>query len=295
MDNTVESVRRTGNEHASNTCCHSFGDGQSPEKMQGHWVLARAGKRVLRPGGLELTRGMLAAMEIGSEDRVVEFAPGLGVTARMVLRKHPAAYSGIEREQAAAAHLQKELASSFAQIVHAPAEASGLASACATVVYGEAMLSMQTMEQKARIFAEARRLLTPGGRYGIHELCFTPDASDSTRREIQAEFSKEIHVGVQPLSSHEWAELFEKNGMEVIWNATAPMHLLEPGRLLRDEGLWGGFRVAFNMARNPQLRRRITAMRRVFRRYQAHLWAISMVGRIAHSQRDRVGFGEQIA
>ena len=118
--------------------------------------------------------------------------------------------------------------------------------------------------------------------------------SDSTRREIQAEFSKEIHVGVQPLSSPEWAELFEKNEMEVIWNATAPMHLLEPGRLLRDEGLWGGFRVAFNMARNPQLRRRITAMRRVFRRYQAHLWAISMVGRIAKPA-GLSGFGEQIA
>src|ERR1017187_10791303 len=30
------------------------GEGQHPDKMQGHWVLARAGKRVLRPGGLEL-------------------------------------------------------------------------------------------------------------------------------------------------------------------------------------------------------------------------------------------------
>ena len=30
------------------------------EKMPGHWVLARMGKRVLRPGGLELTRRLLA-------------------------------------------------------------------------------------------------------------------------------------------------------------------------------------------------------------------------------------------
>jgi hypothetical protein len=29
------------------------GEGQHLDKMQGHWVLARAGKRVLRPGGLE--------------------------------------------------------------------------------------------------------------------------------------------------------------------------------------------------------------------------------------------------
>lgn len=31
---------------------------------QGHWVLAKLGKRVLRPGGLELTRLMLDEMDI---------------------------------------------------------------------------------------------------------------------------------------------------------------------------------------------------------------------------------------
>ena len=291
MNNSVESLTNLEDKPASKACCQSFGEGQTPERMQGHWVLARAGKRVLRPGGLELTRSMLAALEIGSEDRVVEFAPGLGVTAQMVLRKHPAAYCGVERDHTAADHLQRELASSFAQLVHAPAEASGLPAACATVVYGEAMLSMQPLEQKMRTFVEARRLLAPGGRYGIHELCFTPDASNS-RREIQAEFSREIHVGVQPLSRLEWAELFEKNGMQVVWSTTVPMHLLEPARLLRDEGLWGGLRIAFNMARKPLLRKRITAMRRLFRRYETSLCAISIVGRIA--TQDRVGF-DQIA
>lgn len=290
MDKSIESEKNAENVYASKACCNSFGEGQSPEKMQGHWVLARVGKRVLRPGGLELTRTMLEALEIGSKDRVVEFAPGLGATAQMVLLKHPAAYSGIEREQAAANHLQRALAASCARIIHAPAEASGLPAACATVVYGEAMLSMQTLEQKARIFAEARRLLAPWGRYGIHELCFTPDASDSTRREIQSEFSREIHVGVRPLAQLEWSELFEKNGMQVVWSATAPMHLLEPARLVRDEGIWGGLRIAFNMVRKPLLRKRITAMRGLFRRYEGCLCAISMVGRIA--TQDRTGFGK---
>lgn len=289
----IESEKSVGSADSSKARCHSFGEGQSPEKMQGHWVLARAGKRVLRPGGLELTRGMLSALEIGSEDRIVEFAPGLGATARMVLLKHPAAYSGVEREEAAANHLQRSLAASCARIIHAPAEASGLPAACATVVYGEAMLSMQNLEQKVRIFAEARRLLAPGGRYGIHELCFTPDASDSTRREIRAQFSGEIHVDVQPLSRSEWVELFEKNGMQVVWSATALMHLLEPARLVCDEGLWGGLRIAFNIARKPLLRKRITAMRRLFRRYEGCLCAISIVGRIA--RQERTGFGQQIA
>jgi hypothetical protein len=273
------------NHQISRSHPESLGEGQCLEKMQGHWVLARAGKRVLRPGGLGLTRGMLGALAIGSSDRIVEFAPGLGVTARLVLRKCPSAYWGIERDPAAAKHLQAQLGGSIAQIVNAPAEASCLATACATVVYGEALLSMQGPEKKSRIFAEARRLLAPGGRYGIHELCFTPDASDVIRREIQSELSKEIHVGVQPLSRTEWVGLFEQNGMEVTWGATAPMHLLEPGRLVRDEGLWGGLRIALSMVTKPLLRHRIDAMRRLFRRYQEYLCAVSLVGQVGRCKR----------
>jgi hypothetical protein len=255
------------------------GEGQHPDKMQGHWVLARAGKRVLRPGGLELTRQMLDALAISPQDRVVEFAPGLGVTARMVLQKRPSAYWGVEREPAAAEDLRRQLAGISAQIVLGQAEESGLPSACASVVYGEAMLSMQSPEQKNRIFAEARRLLTAGGRYGIHELCFLPDdISDHVRHEIQAAMSKEIHVGVQPLSRSEWVRLFEQNGLKVTWSEDAPMHLLEPRRVLQDEGFRGGLRIAFNMATNSVLRQRILGMRRLFRKYREHLGAISLVG-----------------
>jgi hypothetical protein len=256
------------------------GEGQHPAKMQGHWVLARAGKRVLRPGGLELTRGMLDALAIGPEDRVVEFAPGLGITAKMILQCRPAIYWGVEREPAAEEYLQQQLSGTGAQIVQSAAEESGLLSASASVVYGEVMLSMQSPEQKNRIFAEARRLLAAGGRYGIHELCFLPDdISGQMRREIQAAFSKEIHVGVQPLSRSEWIEQFERNGMKVIWCREAPMHLLEPRRMLRDEGWRGSLRIAFNVIRDPVLRRRILAMRELFRRYKEHVGAISLVGR----------------
>jgi len=255
------------------------GEGQHPDKMQGHWVLVRAGKRVLRPGGLELTRQMLNTLAISPHDHVVEFAPGLGGTARMVLQRGPSAYWGVEREPAAAEYLRRQLAGLGAQIVLGQAEESGLPSACASVVYGEAMLSMQAQEQKSRIFAEARRLLAAGGRYGIHELCFLPDdISDRVRHEIQAAMSKEIHVGVQPLSRSEWVQLFEQNGMKVIWCGEAPMDLLEPRRVLRDEGLMGSLRIAFNMVTTPVLRQRILAMRWLFRKYGEHLGAISLVG-----------------
>lgn len=255
------------------------GEGQRLERMQGHWLLARAGKRVLRPGGLDLTRRMLDALDISERDRVVEFAPGMGITARMVLRRNPVEYRAVEQEPAAAIRLQTQLQRDRVQIIRAQAEDSGLPGASATVVYGEAMLSMQTAEKKSRIVLEAERLLAPGGRYGIHELCLRREGiSDPLRRDIAAAMSKEIHVGVQPLSCSEWAALLEQHGLKPVWTGEAAMDLLEPRCVLGDEGFTGCLRIAFNVVRDPIIRQRITAMRRIFRRYRDHLGAVSFVG-----------------
>ena len=44
-------------------------------RMPGHWLLARLGKRVLRPGGMELTRWMLNALRIvGKQPEVIAVA-----------------------------------------------------------------------------------------------------------------------------------------------------------------------------------------------------------------------------
>lgn len=249
------------------------------EKMPGHWLLARMGKRVLRPGGIELTRQLLAALDIRERDDVIEFAPGLGATARITLAHHPTSYIAVERDRHAAATVEQLLTGPRQRCVIGTADATGLADASASVVYGEAMLSMQTATAKAQIIAEAARLLKAGGRYGIHELCLVPDDLDeSVRIAIQQDLSREIHVGVRPLTRLEWRELLAAEGLQIVAEAVAPMHLLEPRRLLQDEGLLGATRFAWNVARNPQARQRVLGMRRVFRKYRDHLAAISLVG-----------------
>lgn len=247
-------------------------------KMPGHWLLAKMGKRVLRPGGLELTRALLDGLNIQPRDSVIEFAPGLGVTARMTLQRNPSSYTAIERDEIAAAKVQKFLREPKQRCLVATAEQTGLPDASGTVVYGEAMLTMQGAEQKRKIVAEAFRLLKPGGRYGIHELSLAPDElSAAVKNEISGALSHSIHVGARPLTAREWRELLEVEGFKVQSQIVAPMRLLEPRRLISDEGFWRALRFIFNVARTPEARRRVFNMRKIFRKYQNHLQAIAVV------------------
>ncbi|MCC7192135.1 MAG: methyltransferase domain-containing protein [Phycisphaeraceae bacterium] len=255
------------------------GQGIDPAKMPGHWLLANLGKRVLRPGGLKLTRRLLNELRISAGDRVVEFAPGMGATARMALRQNPDSYTAVERDQAAAERIRHWLGDHpTRRVITGLAQETGLPAAEATVVYGEAMLTMQTDTRKQAVIREAYRLLQPGGRYGIHELCLVPDdLSDALAQEICRAMTQTIHHHAQPLTIKRWRELFEAEGFKVLHCSTVPMSLLEPVRVFRDEGVCGAMRFLGRLCSQPQARQRVCEMRRVFRQYRRHLAGICIV------------------
>ena len=255
-----------------------LGEELDTTKMPGHWLLARLGKRVLRPGGRELTRRMLNGLRIKSSDDVVEFAPGLGFTAQLTLNRKPASYTAVERDETAANAVRRYLTRSNQTCLIGRAEETGLSDATATVVYGEAMLTMQTPSKKQQIVQEASRLIKPGGRYGIHELCLVPETLDEdTKQEIQKALTDAIHVGARPLTVPEWRTLLESEGFIVHTEATAPMHLLEPNRLIQDEGFLGTLRFVWNVLRDDEARHRVATMRKVFQTYEKNLAAVMLV------------------
>ena len=100
----------------------------------GHWVLARVGKKVLRPGGLELTLQMLSEAKL-TGSRVVEYAPGLGRTASEILAARPASYTGVDKDPVAAKHV-RELVGTRGTVINADAADTGLESGSADVVVG---------------------------------------------------------------------------------------------------------------------------------------------------------------
>ncbi len=247
-------------------------------KMPGHWVLAKMGKKVLRPGGLELTRKMLKELDIGTKDDVVEFAPGLGITAKMTIEKKPASFMAIEKDDAAVRRVRSLLKGERQTCRLGMAEKTGLPTEFATVVYGEAMLTMQSEKKKREIIGEAFRILKPGGRYGIHELCFIPDdIDDSLQKTIRSELSSSINVDASPLTAKLWEQMLKDEGFDIQKVIMQPFLLLGPTRLLRDEGLIGAACFAFNLLTHGDARRRILKMKKVFKKYSANLSGIAII------------------
>lgn len=255
---------------------------RDPAHLQGHWLLARIGKHVLRPGGKKLTERMLANADIAGKD-VVKFAPGLGLTTRAILERDPKSYRGVDRDPQVVdiiSKLTSEKATIPASCVQRDAADTGLESNSADVVIGEAMLTMQTERGKQAIIGETFRLLRAGGTYSIHELGLQPDNLDeSVKDEVRKALARSIKVNARPLTEQEWRELLEAEGFEVLWRGKEPMALLDMKRNIADEGIGGVLRILRNVLGNKDIRARVLNMKHTFDKYSNELTGIAFVVR----------------
>jgi|SRR5690554_1806109 len=247
---------------------------------QGHWLLAKMGKKVLRPGGRILTEDLIENLNISNTDDVVEFAPGIGHTAKLTLKRNPNTYTAVEVNRTAAKNLKRKFKKKDIRIVNSSAAKSGLTADSADKVYGEAMLTMQSDKRKSEIVKEAYRLLKKGGLYGIHELGLHPnDLGEESKRSIQLGLIKAIKVNARPMTTNEWIALLEKEGFEVVEVMSKPMLLLDPKRILEDEGLFRTIKIAFNMMTHPKERKRIEEMQAIFHHHREKLRGVAIIAR----------------
>ena len=248
--------------------------------LQGHWLLAKLGKKVLRPGGKKLTNWMIDNAN-PTNKRVVEFAPGLGITAAEILDRNPKTYTGVDQDPDAATATTLSTKQARlgipTEVINGVASDTGLPTGAADLVVGEAMLTMQGEKGKTAIVSEANRILTTGGRYAIHELLLTPNNVDQVVADnLRKALATTIKVNARPLTATEWSELLESNGFKVLSIKVAPMGLLQPKQMVEDEGP-RVLKIMFNLARNSQARKRVLAMRKVFSENAQNLGAISII------------------
>lgn len=246
------------------------------ESVAGHWLLARIGKKVLRPGGRELSEWLVAATPTSGK-RVVEFAPGLGLTATLLLATDPASYTGVDSDPDAVA-VTRDAIGGRGELVVATAQETGLESDSADIVVGEAMLTMQGDSAKQQIVAEAGRILESGGRYLVHELCLVPDDLDDViKTSIRKDLARSIRVNARPLTVAEWTALFNDAGFDVESTELRPMSLLQFRRMIADEGIGGVARIVLNLLKDADARKRVLAMRRTFTTHDEHMSAVGFV------------------
>ena len=259
------------------------GEHLNPASMPAHWLLARLGKKVMRPGGSTMSDVMLSGLAIGPDDDVVDLAPALGDTVRRVEAAAPASVRGVERGEAEARRAQNLGAGRY-ECGGAEPEATGLPPASATVVYGEACLSLETDETKRRILAEAARLLRPGGRLGLHELLLTPDDIDpADKQRIETDLTHTVRVRARPLTLGEWTALLSEAGFVVRQATPAPLLLLSPRSVVRDEGWDGTLRLLARTVRQKAVLRRVLDLWKVMRRERHNLGAVVIVAARAES------------
>lgn len=254
------------------------------DALQGHWLLARLGKKVLRPGGRKMTEWIIDRAGLTGA-RVVELAPGLGITATEILNRAPESYLGVD-EDAGAVEAVRAIVGERGHVIEGSAQATGLGDDSADAVVGEAMLTMQGDRGKAAILDEVHRILGPGGRYAIHELALRPDDLDQEIKDsLRREMSRAIRVNARPLTVAEWTALLEAHGFVVDEVRTDEMGLLKPSQMLADEGPAGVARIVANIALHPAARKRVLGMRAVFAEHDDVLASIGIIARV----RDEAG------
>jgi ubiquinone/menaquinone biosynthesis C-methylase UbiE len=248
------------------------------EKVESYDLLSRIGKKVLRPGGVQLTKKLLDNLNIGIADDVVEFAPGLGLTASITLSKCPKSYTGIERNAESVGRLNKTFPAKNSTFILADVANCGLPNNCASKVYGEAMLTMHADHRKTEIISEAYRILKPGGLYGIHELGLNTELlSDVDIALTQKELAQVSHVNARPLGTDEWIKLLENGGFRVISIEKSQMLLLALKRMVADEGIINFLKILFKIITHQQERKRVLALRKVFKKHRKNLNAVVIV------------------
>ncbi|MCK9481664.1 MAG: class I SAM-dependent methyltransferase [Bacteroidia bacterium] len=245
-------------------------------RAQGHWILAKMGKRVLRPGGKELTQKLVSGLDVNHKDDIVEFAPGLGYTASLTLAKLPHSYVGVDADEDAVRLLKQKIKGNNIQFILGQASETHLDNDSKDKVYGEAMLTMHADHRKSEIIRESHRILKKGGLYAIHELGLV-DVNEEQKEQIQRDLAICIKVNARPLTENEWKELLEKEGFKIKQVYTNAMHLLESKRIFDDEGFWRAMKITFNILRNKAARTRINEMKRVFKKHDKHMNSIAII------------------
>ncbi len=245
----------------------------------GHQVLAAAGKKALRPGGLAATEQIFKWTNFQSGETVLELAASFGYSAIALAQRFNVRVVGVEKNPDSVARAQANVAAAGltqqVEIIQGDIFHLEQISEQFDYVLAEAILTMQSDPGKSKILAGIRDRLKPGGQFLSHEL----RVGDTNPEAIRGDLSTTIRVNTAPLSTDGWISLVQQTGLTVENHESGSMSLLNPRRIVREEGLLTLLTIAWNMLTQPDLRQRIFSMRETFLRHGSNLGYIILTAR----------------
>jgi SAM-dependent methyltransferase len=244
------------------------------ERVAAPWPLARrVVTGVVRPGGEAMVRRALEGAGIGEGDRVVELAPGLGLTSRAILAARPRTWTGVEPDPLAAAHLTRAVGGPGRDVVTAPVDATGLPDGEASLVFCDALLTTLDDGGRAAVLREAGRLLRPGGRVVLHELAPAPDADPEALARVAA-------TGLAVATEAAWRSEVEEAGLVVVGSLVGRLDLPEQRDLMRELGPRGALRLTRGIALDGSVRTASLRGRQALDRDAVALRSVVVVGEV---------------
>ncbi|VEP14120.1 Methyltransferase type 11 [Hyella patelloides LEGE 07179] len=242
----------------------------------GHQVLAAAGKKILRPGGKAATEQLFTWANFQPGETVLELAASFGESAIQIAQRFNVRVVGVEKNPDSLAKARENI------------KAAGLSDKITIIegdifqldkitdkfdyVLAEAILTMQSDAGKAKILAAIKNHLKPGGKFLSHEMLV-----HSNESEVRQSLSQTIRVNANPLTIEAWKTACRKAGLTLQQQQTGVMGLLNLGQMVRDEGLLGTVKIAWNVLINTNLRQRVLQMRRNFQQQRNNIGYIVFI------------------
>jgi SAM-dependent methyltransferase len=249
-------------------------------------------------GGSGMTDVLLDGLHLSGDDDVIEFWPGRGETTRKVLPLRPRSYRGIAPDERTSDRLDDTLRihpdlrvlltrarteGAYTGFQPGCAESTGLPDDSASVIFGECLLTPLAPYRVKAVIREAVRLLPPGGRFGVHELCLIPNPSwneslDATRgADVCADLDERAGAGLFPQTEASWRTAIGDGGLVVTATRTGPVEPLTLRRLARELGPRGFMESLGRMARNAGEAKRLRGLSYCMAHHQADLGAIVII------------------
>jgi SAM-dependent methyltransferase len=161
----------------------------------------------LHPGGLETTRELARLCGIGNEMAVLDLASGTGESACFLSEQFGAHVVGVDHSELMVRQAEeKARARGRTRVTFQRADATHLAFADAAFDVAICECTLCLLD-KQKVLGEMARVVKPGGRIGMHDLCWKEGAPDSLRRTLA-----EIE-GERPETLEGWRECFRRAGL----------------------------------------------------------------------------------